>query len=94
MLDRSPLIINLLQGTTQDMNFVLHGNTYPKYYLFADVIYLQWSIFVQTIHEPQGEKRQHFSKMQGAKKMWSLVLGCFKCNLQSYKIQVDNGTRP
>jgi hypothetical protein len=69
VLDRSPIIINLLQGPAQDMDFVVNGNTYPKYYLCANGIYFQWSIFVQTIHEPQGKKRQHFSKMQeGARK--------------------------
>jgi hypothetical protein len=46
------------------MNFIVNGNTYPKYYLLDDGIYHQWSIFVQTIHESQGEKRKHFSKMQ------------------------------
>ncbi len=69
VLDRSPFITNLLQGPAQDMDFVVNGNTYPKYYLCANGNYFQWSIFVQTIHEPQGKKRQHFSKMQeGAKK--------------------------
>ncbi len=38
MLDRSPLITNLLQGPTQDMDFVINGNTYPKYYLLVDGI--------------------------------------------------------
>jgi hypothetical protein len=52
MLDRSQLITNLLQGPAQDMDFVVNGNTYPKYYLCANGIYFQWSIFVQTIHEP------------------------------------------
>jgi hypothetical protein len=46
------------------MNFVVNGNTYLKYYLPNDGIYPQWSIFVQTIHESQEEKRIHFSKMQ------------------------------
>jgi len=60
VLNRSPLIINLLQGTTQDMNFVVNGNTYLKYYLFSHVIYPQWNIFVQTIDELQDKKKQHF----------------------------------
>jgi len=29
-----------------------------------DKIYLQWACFVQTIHDPQDEKRSHFTKMQ------------------------------
>jgi hypothetical protein len=28
------------------------------------------------------------------KKMWNIVLGCFKCTLQSFKIKVNNGTCP
>jgi hypothetical protein len=32
--------------------------------LLVDGIYLHWFVFVQTIHEPQGEKRQHFAKAQ------------------------------
>jgi hypothetical protein len=46
------------------MNFEVNGHVYPRYYLLTDSIYLEWSCFLQTIHEPQDEKRAHFAKMQ------------------------------
>ncbi len=63
MLERSSLVTNLLQGQASNMSFVVNGNTYPKYYLLVDDIYPWWSIFVQALHELQGKKWQHFSKM-------------------------------
>jgi hypothetical protein len=39
VLDRSPRITNLLQRPTQNMDFVINGNTYPKYYLLVDGIF-------------------------------------------------------
>jgi hypothetical protein len=47
-----------------DLNFEINGNVHPCYYLLEDGIYLRWSCFVSTIHERQGKKRLHFSKMQ------------------------------
>jgi hypothetical protein len=52
VLDRLLLIVKLLQRLIVDMKFVVNTNTYPEYYILLDGIYLQWSIFVQTIHEP------------------------------------------
>lgn len=52
VLDWLLLIVNLLQRLVVDTKFVINTNTYPKYYLLLDGIYLQWNIFVQTIHEP------------------------------------------
>ena len=66
VLDRSPLIANFLEGHGQDMSFEVNGHRYPHYYLLADGIYPKWTIFVQTIHDPQGEKRQYYAKMQEA----------------------------
>jgi hypothetical protein len=66
VLDRSPLISNFLRGEGSDMRFTVNDNVYNRYYLLADGIYPQWSCFVQPIHAPQGEKREHFTKMQSA----------------------------
>ena len=66
VLDRSPLIANFLEGHNQDMSFEVNGHRYPYYYLLADGIYPKWTIFVQTIHDPQREKRQYYAKMQEA----------------------------
>jgi hypothetical protein len=64
VLDRSPLISNFLRGEGNDMRFTVNGNVYNHYYLLADGIYPQWSCFVQPIHAPQGEKLEHYTKMQ------------------------------
>lgn len=66
VLDRSPLVHNMLTGAASDMTFVVNGQQYNRYYLLADGIYPQWSCFVQSIHMPQDEKRKHFSKRQEA----------------------------
>jgi hypothetical protein len=64
MLDRSPLVTNMLQGPSKDLTFNVNRNQHSRYYLLVDGIYPQWSCFVQTIHSPQDEKRAHYSKMQ------------------------------
>jgi hypothetical protein len=46
------------------MRFEVNSHEYHWYYLLINSIYIQWSCFVQTIHEPQREKRSHFAKMQ------------------------------
>ncbi len=56
VLDRSPLVANLLQGLVVDMEFIVNGKTYPNYYRLVNGNYPQWRMLVQTIHEPQGEK--------------------------------------
>jgi hypothetical protein len=66
VLDRSPFITNLLKGDSSGMQFQINGHTYNRYYLLADGIYPQWSCFVQPIHAPQGEKKEHFTKLQSA----------------------------
>jgi hypothetical protein len=69
VLDRSPLVVDLLRGEGQDLAFEVNGSVYPHYYLLIDGIYPQWSCFVQPIHEPQDKKRTHYTKMQeGARK--------------------------
>ena len=69
VLDRSPIVRNLLSGEGQHLSFLVNVNVHPRYYLLTDGIYPQWSCFVQTIHEAQEEKKKHFAKMQeGVKK--------------------------
>jgi hypothetical protein len=63
VLDRSPLVANLLGGEGSDMSFEVNGHVYSRYYLLADGIYPQWSCFLQPIHQPQGEKKEHYTKM-------------------------------
>ena len=66
VLDRSPLVHNMLTSDATDMTFIVNGCEYNRYYLLADRIYPSCSCFVQTIHEPTDEKRAHFAKRQEA----------------------------
>ena len=61
VLDRSPLIHNMLTSEASDMTFEVNGQEYKRYSLLADVIYPPWSCFVQSIHMPEDEKRKHFA---------------------------------
>jgi hypothetical protein len=66
VLDRSTVVQDILMGEGQDLTFTVNGNVYPRFYLLTDGIYPKWSCFVQSIHEPQGEKRKHFAEVQEA----------------------------
>jgi hypothetical protein len=90
MLDKSPFIINFLQRHAQDMAFVVNVNLCTKYYLPTNGIYLLngTSLFKQFMSHKEIKCKKK------PRKMWNVVLGCFKLILQSFKIQVDNGTWP
>jgi hypothetical protein len=60
LLDRSPLVREMLKGEAGDLGFSVNGTLYPRYYLLADEVYPGWSCFVKTIEEPQDEMEQHF----------------------------------
>jgi hypothetical protein len=96
VLDRSPFTINLLQSQAQDMDFVVNGNTCPKYYLFADGIYPLngTSLFKQFMNHKEIKGNVFLRCKKEPKHMWIVVMGCFKHISQSFKIQVDNGTWP
>ena len=66
VLDRSPLIHNMLTSEARDMQFEVNGCHYDRYYLLTDGIYPEWSCFVQSIHQPQDEKRSYFAERQEA----------------------------
>ena len=79
VLQRSYLVENFLYGEYNDMSFDVNFWRYSKYYLLADDIYPKWSIFVQSIKDPQGEKRKHFAnKHEAAKKNMERCFGVFK----------------
>jgi hypothetical protein len=54
----------MLRGDGKDLSFSINGHVYPRFYILTDGVYSQWSCFIHPIYEPQGEKRQHFAKMQ------------------------------
>jgi len=58
------MVANMLKGEGIDFRLKVNGNVYHSYYFLANGIYLSWFYFVQTIHEPQNEKRWHFAKVQ------------------------------
>ena len=43
-----------------------NGQEYNRYYLLADGIYPPWSCFLQSIRQPDDEKRKHFASRQEA----------------------------
>jgi len=66
VLDQSPLVHNMLTGAACDMEFVVNGVQYNRYYLLADGIYPQWACFVQTIHVRDHKKQSYFAQQQEA----------------------------
>jgi hypothetical protein len=56
----------MLVGEATDMTFEVNGQEYNMYYLLTDGIYPPWSCFVQSIHEPDDEKKKHFASRQEA----------------------------
>lgn len=66
LVDRSPVVANMLSVAANEFKFSVNGVEYPRYYLLTDDTYPRWSVFVQTIHEPQVEKNCLFAEMHEA----------------------------
>ncbi|XP_062166973.1 uncharacterized protein LOC133873263 [Alnus glutinosa] len=64
VLEHSSLFIELAGGLAPSVNYSINDNDYTMGYYLADSIYHSWSTFVETIHAPQGNKREHFAKTQ------------------------------
>jgi hypothetical protein len=58
------MVANMLKGEGSDLGLKVNGSVYHSYYFLANGIYLSWFHFVQTIREPQNEKRWHFAKIK------------------------------
>jgi len=69
---------------------------YSQFYLLGDGIYLLWACFVQPIHEPIEEMKEHFTKCQeGAQKDVDRVFGVLQTRFEIVKNPVrqwDLGT--
>ncbi|XP_073121668.1 uncharacterized protein [Henckelia pumila] len=61
VLSKFHLFANLANGVAPSANYVIQGKEYTLGYYLADGIYPKWATLVQTIHNPQGPKRQYFA---------------------------------
>ena len=61
VLDRSPLVCNLLTGHANGVGFWINKHWYYKYYLLADGIYPKWSCFMQSLQIPEDQNESNFS---------------------------------
>ncbi|XP_062099831.1 uncharacterized protein LOC133805681 [Humulus lupulus] len=64
VLEASHLFSNLASGIAPPAHYVIQGKEYNTSYYLADGIYPKWSTLVQTIHDPRGTKKKHFSMKQ------------------------------
>ncbi|XP_059285905.1 uncharacterized protein LOC132039439 [Lycium ferocissimum] len=64
VLESSHLFSNLAKGIAPPAHYVIQGNEYDVGYCLADSIYPKWSTIVQTIHEPQSQKKKYFATKQ------------------------------
>ncbi len=64
ILDRSPLLVDLMHGISPEVSFVCNGNTYNHGYYLADGIYPEWPLFMKPIMKPEGEKQKNYTERQ------------------------------
>ncbi|KAE9032977.1 hypothetical protein PR003_g9059 [Phytophthora rubi] len=66
VIDRSPFMVNWLQGNAPDHKYQINRHDYKMCYLLCDGIYPAWSVFVKTISSPTDAKQRLYAKMQEA----------------------------
>ncbi|XP_060209734.1 uncharacterized protein LOC132636734 isoform X2 [Lycium barbarum] len=64
VLESSHLFSNLAKGIAPPARYVIQGNKYDVGYYLSDSIYPKWSTIVQTIQEPQSQKKKYFATKQ------------------------------
>ncbi|XP_053698868.1 uncharacterized protein LOC128745822 [Sabethes cyaneus] len=82
ILDRSPLVNNIVNGGTLDAKYRLNGKQRHQGYLLADGIYPDWAVFVKTISNPKNAKEKLFSKLQESyrkdvERAFGIMVKCF-----------------
>ena len=66
--------------------FEVNGHVYPRFYLLTDGTYPPWACFIQSIHEPQGPMKEHFTKCQeGAQKDVERAFGVLQARWEIVK---------
>jgi len=84
ILDRSPLLTNLMHGRAPEFSFEVNGNCHRMGYYLADGIYPNWKVFVKSIKNPRGEKEKIFAEPQeGDRKDVERFLLQFRINFTS-----------
>lgn len=66
VLERSPLLDDLVNGDALQCHFTVNGATYDHPYYLTDGIYPAWAIFQRSIADPNNEKRRLYAKVQEA----------------------------
>ncbi|ETI56849.1 hypothetical protein F443_00779 [Phytophthora nicotianae P1569] len=66
VLERSPLLNDLVNGVAPKISFTVNGATYNQGYYLTDGIYPAWAIFQSSISAPQGNKRKYYAAQQEA----------------------------
>ncbi|ETN12292.1 hypothetical protein PPTG_09158 [Phytophthora nicotianae INRA-310] len=66
VLERSPLLNDLVNDVAPKISFTVNGATYNQGYYHSDGIYPAWAIFQSSISAPQGNKRKCYAVQQEA----------------------------
>lgn len=68
VLDRSPLLHDIISGRSPAVEYEVNGNNYRIPYWLGDGIYPNHHCFIKSISNPKTRKEQMFSKAQEAKR--------------------------
>ena len=76
ILDRSPLLVDLMHGIAPEVTFQCNGNTYSRGYYLTDGKFPEWAMFMKPISKPEGEKKKitRQDKKASAKRLNELSL--------------------
>ncbi|XP_047961995.1 uncharacterized protein LOC125206816 [Salvia hispanica] len=66
VLQSSSIFTDECRGEGPEISFVANGTQYRRGYYLADGIYPRWPVFVKTLRQPAGAKRQYFARKQEA----------------------------